>query len=204
VPGNPANPQSWNAYTYVLGNPSNAFDPLGLLTIVVPGTTASCDDPDYRAGSDFMNAVGQTFNETPQCFESNISLPGALYPYYYGIWQAGYRLAGFINGYQFAPGEPLNIVGHSHGGNVAIIAANNLRPGLKVTTLVLLGTPHNIDLPKLQEGRTGNFCAVSSITDFFQVWAQPSPRRRCILPMQRVIQGLVAHITPHGSLRRRG
>src|SRR5688572_15349693 len=35
----------------------------------------------------------------------------------------------------------IHIVGHSHGGNVALAAANHLQPG-RVETLVLLANPH--------------------------------------------------------------
>ena len=34
------------------------------------------------------------------------------------------KLAAFVNSYKFAKGEPLNIISHSHGGNVAIMAIN--------------------------------------------------------------------------------
>ena len=49
-------------------------------------------------------------------------------------------LADFIRSYKFAPGEGLDIIAHSHGGNVAI-AAINMGLGHKVDNLVTLGTP---------------------------------------------------------------
>lgn len=40
------------------------------------------------------------------------------------------------------PDEPINLIGHSHGGNVAIEACNLLaKEGIEVDNLITMGTP---------------------------------------------------------------
>lgn len=43
VGANPANPQSWNAYVYVLNDPINAVDPAGLMNCYVDGLERDCE-----------------------------------------------------------------------------------------------------------------------------------------------------------------
>jgi len=66
---------------------------------------------------------------------------------------AARALANFVRHYKFAPGEQLNIVAHSHGGNVAI-AAINMGLGHRVDNLVTLGTP---SVPSYQMNGTAGF-----------------------------------------------
>ena len=47
-----------------------------------------------------------------------------------------------INDHKFADGEKLNIVGHSHGGNVGILASE--MTDKQVDNLVTLGTPNRL------------------------------------------------------------
>jgi filamentous hemagglutinin len=54
--------------------------------------------------------------------------------------EAARALAQFIKHYKFAPGEQLNIIAHSHGGNMVLWAINQ-GLGRKVDNLVTLGTP---------------------------------------------------------------
>lgn len=72
---------------------------------------------------------------------------------YSDIFDGGVSLADFINSYNFQPGEPLNIVAHSHGGNVVKIASWLISHD--ITNLVDLGTPQNWDLPNDQSRRSG-------------------------------------------------
>jgi pimeloyl-ACP methyl ester carboxylesterase len=62
--------------------------------------------------------------------------------------QAAQELAEFINNYQFAEGETLNIVAHSHGGNVAFLASQQVNR--QINNLVTLGTPIREYQPNLE------------------------------------------------------
>jgi hypothetical protein len=54
--------------------------------------------------------------------------------------EAAEKLRAFIAGYAFAPGEPLNILAHSHGGNVAL-AASHLGLARPINLLITLNKP---------------------------------------------------------------
>jgi pimeloyl-ACP methyl ester carboxylesterase len=55
--------------------------------------------------------------------------------------KAGSDLANFIIKNR-DPKQPLNIIGHSHGGNVAIMAANELKKdGIQVDNIITINTP---------------------------------------------------------------
>ena len=54
-------------------------------------------------------------------------------------------LANYINNYKFAEGEKLNIVAHSHGGNVVKEMTQSFDLSKKIDTLSFLGTPHRSD-----------------------------------------------------------
>jgi hypothetical protein len=67
------------------------------------------------------------------------------------------------------PGQPLNLVGYSHGGNVIINYLN--QPGAQyVNNVVTLGTPSRADvyLNNQAPQRFGNFCAISLDNDGVQ------------------------------------
>jgi len=127
-------PQQLNAYSYVRNNPLNFIDPEGLFTVVVPGTNYNKDDwSEGGAASEFLSNVGETFGEPPIIFDwsgnNNKRAREA----------AANDLANQINNHDFNEGEQLNIVGHSHGGNIAIDASNNINKS--INTLVTLATP---------------------------------------------------------------
>ncbi len=70
--------------------------------------------------------------------------------------KAGKTLAAFLDNYAFAPGEPLILIGHSHGGNVIKAATQNYNGNKPIGSVVFLGTPHNdnqtLDTNKLASG----------------------------------------------------
>ena len=50
--------------------------------------------------------------------------------------------ANIIDWHKKNPDEPIRLVGHSHGGNVAIMVANKLSDaGINVTNLITIATP---------------------------------------------------------------
>lgn len=132
-------PQQFNMYSYARNNPLVLFDPDGRKTVVVPGTFNDSEDENPQTWSDtgtaskFLDRVGKTFGETAEIFKwsggNNVEARQA----------AAESLADMINNYQFADGELLNIIGHSHGGNVGILASALI--DRQVDNLVTLGTP---------------------------------------------------------------
>lgn len=134
VGGSAESPQSWNRYAYVLGNPLKHVDPDGKLTIVVPGTFAR-GNADFRPGGVFFQAVAQSVHD-----RAVTSLQWSGGDSHRERLEGAKALVQYIKDYKFAPGEKLNIIAHSHGGNLAI-AAINLGLGRPVDNLVTLGTP---------------------------------------------------------------
>jgi len=68
APAKPANPQSWNAYTYVLNNPVNLIDPLGLTAEPCYQDSVAGDQPCFQeeitvtAKAPVYDFGGPTFN----------------------------------------------------------------------------------------------------------------------------------------------
>ena len=135
IGGSPGNPQSWNRYAYTLGNPMKHVDPDGNLTIVIHGTQFGKIDPDFTPGGRFFKHVSTSIGD-----RATASFHWSGSDDHASRISAATALANFIKHYSFAPGEQLNIVAHSHGGNVAI-AAINMGLGRRVDNLVTLGTP---------------------------------------------------------------
>jgi pimeloyl-ACP methyl ester carboxylesterase len=147
VEGKPGAPQSWNRFAYVRGNPVRSVDPDGLLTIIIPGTFSG-DAEWAQSGQPFNVAVSRTFGEKAVVLDwSHRNSESAR-------TEAAHLLKSMIAKHEFAEDEKLNIVAHSHGGNVAFEAIVNGGVGRRVDTLVTLGTPvrpdygivHNPDL----------------------------------------------------------
>ena len=133
-------PQQWNAYSYARNNPIVGSDPSGLLTLIIPGTHYNKNDWSSSGSmSNFISSVGKTFNDTKNTQVINDQ----------NIWSgkdndsarqsAAKSISDMINNYSFAKDEPLNIVGHSHGGNVGILVSQ--MTDHKIDNLVTIGTP---------------------------------------------------------------
>ena len=143
-----------NLYTYVANTPSNAVDEDGLLTVLVHGTYSSAQ----TFTDAFRAAVAVTFGETPITWswsggdsDSDRRL-------------AGVKLARYLLAYRTAhPCESINVVAHSHGGNVAYIASR----WAQIDTLVTLGTPFGSYMPA--EDNVGEIINVYSPRDGVQV-----------------------------------
>ncbi|MBE9918399.1 hypothetical protein G8C92_30860 [Paenibacillus donghaensis] len=131
--GDITNPLSMNLYTYVHNNPLIYVDPTGHRVWLIHGTFSNAD----TWTSDFVKYVDGLFNESSRKLE------------WTGKNSKGARsdaAEDFVNTvYQWHsknPDEPIRLVGHSHGGNVAILLANLLaKKGMKVETLITIATP---------------------------------------------------------------
>jgi RHS repeat-associated protein len=161
-------PLSLNRYSYVLGDPINYVDPSGLLTLIIGGTfngSASWGQP----GQEMNDLISEAFGEQAQVFEWPAI--GVFFPLYIDINIWGRILAFRINEHAFKEGEKLNIVAHSHGGNLVKVALENglLRP---IDNLITLGTPQNYDLPQInlltRALLVRNYCNVYSNSDVVQ------------------------------------
>jgi hypothetical protein len=102
-----------------------------LLTIIVPGTWYS--HKDWNSNSTFAQHVSATFHEQAVILNWSGGNSKAARS------QGAKQLNELIKNHKFAPGEQLNIVAHSHGGNVAFEASQTVSH--KIDILVTLGTP---------------------------------------------------------------
>jgi hypothetical protein len=138
-------------------------------TILVNGC---CTDP-YTAwiqpGSDEFNAIAATYGQAPLPWEwtSNSRLE-VIPPLYNGIYLGAQELANLLN--SLPPGD-VNIISHSHGGNVVLLSqAWSSRP---IRRYIQLATPVNWDFGDwryaLAYGVAGR-CQVSSTADWMQFW----------------------------------
>ncbi|MDZ7637654.1 MAG: RHS repeat-associated core domain-containing protein [Bryobacterales bacterium] len=152
----PNNPQSWNRYSYTNGNPVNRIDPDGLLTIIMGGTALQPwgrSDADWgKPGTPFHRAVSNYFGEEAVVIEWRGQ------PYTWGSAEAA--LANYIAAYDFAEGEKLNVVAHSHGGNVVKNYTWKSEARF-IDVLVTLGTPQ-WGFPAIKRTGVGTYLNVYS------------------------------------------
>jgi hypothetical protein len=161
-----ANPQSLNLYGYVRNNPVNSIDTDGLLTIVVPGTWWS--PKDWNNQNPLLGEATAYFHETHQTWLDQWDPRGDTDS---ARSTAARGLQNFINNYHFAPGETLNIITHSHGGNVALQAAA-LGLNHPIDTLITLGAPFGF--AKMSAGVRNWYNVTGSGDD-----VQPNASRGC-------------------------
>lgn len=139
-----SNPQRLNYYSYAGNNPMVLVDPTGLLTVIIPGTYYNEKNwSESGSAQAFINSVAKSFKETHSTQVINDK----------NVWsgadndaarqKAADHIAQLIKNYGFAAGEELNIVGHSHGGNIAILVSQ--KTNRKIDNLVTLATPVRAD-----------------------------------------------------------
>jgi hypothetical protein len=160
--------QTGASFSSSTGSPP--VSPTSSLTILVNGSFD--EDPSWENTTDpEYQAIAASFGGTVYAFHWNGT---DIYPpFYLDIYGGAQGLVNLINGYSFKPGEALNIVAHSHGGNVVKIASYGINHA--INNLVNLGTPQNYDLPGLDWPLVGNYCQVSSFTDYVQfIGASPT------------------------------
>ena len=75
-----------------------------------------------------------------------------------------------IAAHDFAPGEKLNIIAHSHGGNVAL-AASHLGLSHPIDTLITLNKPTLDSKPYQPQQNIGAFYNISAVRDLMQIFA---------------------------------
>ena len=125
--------QSSNLYIYALNNSLIFTDPSGLSVWLIHGTFSGSE----TWSDDFRKYIGKFYNEKVK----------------FGDWtgknnsparkEGAKIIAGeILKWHKKHPKDPIRLVGHSHGGNVAVILTNLLaEKGLKVETLVTIATP---------------------------------------------------------------
>lgn len=134
--------------------------------VLINGTgNASSIPPWMQTGSPTFNAITSTYGVTPSQYhwaESNFL--GVIFPYYSGITSGAFGLAGMISS---LPAGEVNLIAHSHGGNVAILAS--FLAARPVHHMVNLATPINWDLQRYTgSGSVYSRCQVSSYDDWVQ------------------------------------
>jgi RHS repeat-associated protein len=148
-----------NYYRYAAGSPSKRFDFNGLLTIIVHGTY-SPSAKWAQPGSDFNTSVSNTFGDKAVSFNWTGGNNDSARE------DAALALAVFIQG-RLGDNEALNIVAHSHGGNVVKLYSQ-LAEARFINTLITLGTPQRCDYV-INRSKVGKYLNIFSSSDLVQV-----------------------------------
>lgn len=126
------------------------------------------DSPAWaQPGSDEFNAIAATYGSAPMAWQwTSNGWPQVLPPNYNGIISGGFDLANFLN--NLPPGD-VNLISHSHGGNVVLMSqAWSRRP---IRRYIQLATPVNWDFGYWRYAlgyNTAGRCQASSTADWKQ------------------------------------
>jgi RHS repeat-associated protein len=159
-------PQQQNSYSYARNNPVIGSDPTGLLNIIIPGTGYGEGWNSGQDGGQFLSNVTQTFGGNSVVFASATLWTGDNTDQ--ARQAAANNLKSFVDKYfeRHSNDHTLNIVAHSHGGNVAALFSQIA--DRKIDNLVTLGTPIRSEY-KFNEASIGSHYNVFSLVDFVQV-----------------------------------
>ena len=148
-----------SSYQFASNTPIQAKDIDGLEAFFVHGTWSNPSTWSKETITEVKTAVG---NKTDVLFQwSGYNIHAARYEAAIKLVNEIYRKRN--------PDEPLTLIGHSHGGNVAIIAANMLsKMGVKVDKLITINTPVRPEY-QLREGAVGVHYNVYTESDLVQV-----------------------------------
>lgn len=128
-----------NLFKYCANNPANFFDPSGKIVYLIHGTNSDIKTWWNENDETFKNHIEGIFNEEIERFEWNGENNDEARQ------NAANRLYGdIVKHSETNSSDPIRLVAHSHGGNVAILAANLLSQGdnpISVATLITIATP---------------------------------------------------------------
>ena len=153
---------TWNDQASSIRVSGGPPPPSSTTTVLVNGSFDAYP-PWMDDGSPEFSAIAGTYGAPPIQFRWTEN-DGVFYPLYDGIVAGGFDLANFLNA--LPPGD-VNVITHSHGGNVAIWATYWMhRP---IRHLINLGTPINWDLWRYLGGYgASSHCQISSSSDWTQ------------------------------------
>lgn len=116
-------------------------------------------------GSAEYNAIAATYGQGPSPWRW-MQNESVFFPLYSGIYDGGLELGSFIAA---LPEGDVQVIAHSHGGNVAIVAT--FWANRQIKHLINLGTPVNWDVDRYVGGAgTYSRCLISSWDDWTQFY----------------------------------
>ncbi len=129
----------YNWYVYCGNKPITYVDPLGLAIWLIHGTNLNNDpSPQDTWQSDFREYISEQF-DGESVFEGNWKGGNSVGSRKEGAEKIYKEIKEYIDE---NPDEPIRLIGHSHGGNVAIMVTNLLaEDGYYVNNLVTIATP---------------------------------------------------------------
>ena len=141
--------------------------PQNKFVLLINGSFAESPAGWTAPGSPMFNAVAATYGVTPDPWPwTTNSFGDVIAPNYNGIWYGGWQLANYLAS---LPAGEVNIISHSHGGNVVL--ASQVWSGRQIRRYIQLATPVNWDFGQWRYAigyTVAGRCQVSSDTDWVQ------------------------------------